>query len=69
MGEKRELGSNQSAFCLHKPHSFKDEKQGFNILLTISVRETPCTVTGGQYASYWNAFLFYGFVSKRANVK
>ena len=25
----------------------------------ISVRETPCMVTGGQYGSYWNAFLFH----------
>ena len=24
----------------------------------VSVRETPCTVTNGQYESYWNAFLF-----------
>ena len=24
----------------------------------VSVRETPCTVMGGRYVSYWNAFLF-----------
>ena len=25
----------------------------------VSVRETPSTVTSGQYTSYWNAFLFF----------
>ena len=29
----------------------------------VSVRETPCTVKSGRYASYWNAFLFHGRIT------
>ena len=32
--------------------------QGMGSLSGVSVRETPRMVTSGQYASYWNAFLF-----------
>ena len=32
--------------------------QGRSLLRGVSVRETPRTVTCGQYAYHWNAFLF-----------
>ena len=31
----------------------------------VSVRETPCMLTSGQYASYWNAFLFLSMRSRK----
>ena len=38
--------------CPSMHHRSHDQGRG------VSVRETPCTVTSGWYASYWNAFLF-----------